>query len=130
MQVAGYLLQMIGLTMIGLVSELPAALLGCALIGLGFAFAFPIATGALQSEVPDAMRGRVMAYHTLFHLGNRPFVALFVGTLATFVGAQTAVFAGVVLAPLGLVVTRIAWRQLSEERREPERALASAAVDV
>jgi MFS family permease len=132
MQVGGYLLQASGLLIVALVGSLPAALLAVSMIGLGFAFAFPIATGVLQAEVPDAMRGRVMSYHTMFHLGNRPFAALAAGTLATLVGAHSAVLGGVVLAPLGLIVARHGWRQLAELRSrsapDPDPDLAVAAA--
>lgn len=116
MQAGGYGLQFVGLLIAGLVTWLPAALVAISLIGLGFAFAFPIATGVLQSEVPDGMRGRVMSYHTMFHLGNRPFAALAVGSFASLVGAHPAVFGGLILAPLGLSITRLGWRQLSAAR--------------
>ena len=129
MQAAGYLLQLSGLFLVALVGQLGLAAVPIAMIGLGFAFAFPVATGALQSEVPDAMRGRVMSYHTLFHLGNRPFTALTIGTLATLVGAHVAVLGGLVLAPLGLIATRLAWRQLEASRGEPEAGLAPAGAD-
>jgi MFS family permease len=128
MQAGGYVLQMVGLLVVALVGSLPAALIAIAAIGLGFAFAYPVATGVLQSEVPDGMRGRVMSFHTMFHLGNRPFAALAVGTLATFVGAHEAVLAGMLLAPLGLFITRLGWRQLTAARSGagPETLVAEA----
>jgi MFS family permease len=131
MQAAGYVMQMLGLLTVGLVGQFWAALLAVVFVGLGFAFAFPVATGALQSEVPDAMRGRVMSYHTLFHLGNRPFAALAVGSLATLVGAHSAVLGGMLLAPLGLVITRVGWRQLAAARgrASADAALAAAGAD-
>jgi MFS family permease len=129
MQAGGYVLQMVGLLVVALVGSLEAAVFAIACVGLGFAFAFPVATGVLQSEVPDGMRGRVMSYHTMFHLGNRPFAALAVGTLATFVGPHSAVLGGLVLAPLGLFATRLGWRQLSAARGEPETKIATAVAE-
>jgi MFS family permease len=125
MQIAGYGLQFGGLLLAGLLTWLPAALVAISLIGLGFAFAFPIATGVLQAEVPDEMRGRVMSYHTMFHLGNRPFAALAVGSFASLVGAHPAVFLGLILAPLGLFITRLGWEQLSVARSRSTDALAA-----
>jgi len=54
-----------------------------------------------------------MSVHQVAHLGNRPFTALLVGSLATILEAQAAIVGGLVLLPIGLVSTRAAWRRLS-----------------
>jgi hypothetical protein len=46
------------------------------------------------------------------HLGNRPFAALAAGAIAATLGPASACLAGVVLAPIGLVAVRSAWRSL------------------
>jgi MFS family permease len=113
MVIAGLGIQAAALAGTALAGALAPALLAVGLLGFGFSLSFPVLTGTLQAEVPDAVRGRVMAFHQMAHLGNRPVVALAVGTLATLLGAQPAVLAGVVLAPLGLLATRLAWARLA-----------------
>ncbi len=83
---------------------------GC--VGFGFSLCFPVLTGALQADVPDAVRGRIMAFHQMSHLGNRPFAALAAGSAAAIVGAQPAILIALVLPPVGLLATRRAWRLL------------------
>ncbi|HET7702128.1 MAG TPA: MFS transporter [Candidatus Limnocylindrales bacterium] len=113
MAALGLILQAGGLLGTAVAPALPIALLSVALIGFGFSLCFPVLTGTLQLEVPDVLRGRIMAFHQTAHLGNRPITALLIGAVATLAGAQPAVIAGAVLAPLGLMATRRAWRQLA-----------------
>ena len=110
--VMGLLLQAIGLVTVSVATTLPVAAIGVAAIGTGFSFCFPILTGVLQTEVPDAMRGRLMAFHQMAHLGNRPFAALAAGAMAATFGIPAACLAGLVLVPLGLVAVRATWRGL------------------
>jgi len=114
----GLILQAAGLATTAFAPSLLVALVAVGLVGFGFSLCFPVLTGRLQLEVPDAVRGRVMAFHQTAHLGNRPLTALVVGGLATFLGAQHAVLAGVILAPLGLLATRRAWRLLADRPGE------------
>lgn len=123
----GLLVQAVGLAMTGLAPNLGVASIAVGLVGFGFSLSFPVLTGAVQAEVPDEVRGRVMAFHQMSHLGNRPFVALAIGALATMFSAQVAVVAGVLLAPLGLVATRIAWRRLRDH--DPKAAQAGPALE-
>lgn len=116
----GLILQAVGLTATALAATLAVALVAVGLVGFGFSLCFPVLTGTLQLEVPDAVRGRVMAFHQTAHLGNRPITALLVGTLATILGAQHAVIVGAILAPIGLVATHRAWRMLAARPVEPE----------
>jgi hypothetical protein len=85
------------------------------LIGFGFSLCFPVLTSELQAEVPDAVRGRIMAFHQMSHLGNRPFAALAAGAAAALVGAQPAIAIALALIPLGLVAGARAWRSLDAE---------------
>lgn len=126
MAALGLLLQAGGLLGTALAPNLAIALLLVGLIGFGFSLCFPVLTGTLQMEVPDGLRGRIMAFHQTAHLGNRPITALLFGAIATIVGAQPAAIAGAVLAPLGLYATRRAWRQLAS-RSAPVTASDPAA---
>jgi len=120
----GLLLQLAGLLILGLARDLVVAAPAVGLVGCGFSFCFPVLTSALQSEVPDAVRGRLMAIHQMAHLGNRPFAALAAGAITAAFGAGIACFAGMLLAPIGLVAVRAAWRSL-DRRAE----IASPAVE-
>ena len=116
----GLVLQAVGLVGTATAPTLEVALVAVGLVGFGFSLCFPVLTGTLQIEVPDAVRGRVMAFHQTAHLGNRPITALLVGSLAAAVGAQQAAIAGAILAPIGLVATRRAWRMLAARRSQPD----------
>jgi len=127
MAAAGLGLQALGLVGTWLAPVLPVALVAVAFVGFGFSLCFPVLTGALQLELPDAVRGRIMAFHQTAHLGNRPITAVIVGVLATAFGAQPAVAAGAVLAPIGIVASRRAWRLLSARAVEPDVEAAAIA---
>ncbi len=118
----GLVFEAVGLVGTAAANGLAMASVAVGLVGFGFSLSFPVLTGLLQTEVPDQIRGRIMAFHQMSHLGNRPVAALVVGTAATLVGAQNAALAGLLLAPIGLVATERAWRQLRERaRREADR---------
>ncbi|MGH2492780.1 MAG: hypothetical protein ACRDF9_14890, partial [Candidatus Limnocylindria bacterium] len=82
---------------------------------------------AIQTEVPDAVRGRVLAFHQMAHLGNRPFAALAAGAIAASFGVGAACLAAMLLAPLGLAAVRRAWRGL-DEQAEPVGAMARTSL--
>ncbi len=112
----GLLVQAVGLVLTLVARDLTLAAIAGSLLGFGFSLCFPVLTSALQAEVPDAVRGRIMALHQMAHLGNRPFAALAAGATAAIVGSQPAVLIGVVLAPIGLVASGRAWRALTRDR--------------
>jgi MFS family permease len=82
-----------GAAMMALAPSLPLALAGSALTGLAFALSFTLLTALVQDVVPDGLRGRVMSFHMLAHLGSRPFVALLIGASAAAFGGRLAVAA-------------------------------------
>lgn len=125
MAAAGLLVQAAGLLATALAPTLTIAALAVALVGFGFSLCFPILTGTLQAEVPDDVRGRVMAFHQMAHLGNRPMTAIVVGTLATLVTARWTILAGLVLIPVGLVASQRAWQRL-RARVQPAEGIALA----
>ena len=124
----GLICQAVGLAGTAVAPGLGVAVVAVALVGLGFSLCFPVLTGTLQLEVPDAVRGRVMALHQTAHLGNRPITAVLFGAIATAAGAQPAVIVGAVLAPLGLLATRWAYRML--DARRPDGTSGSPADDL
>jgi len=117
----GLMFQLVGLVLVAFAPNLLLAGTGGGLVGAGFSFCFPVLTGVLQTEVPDAVRGRLLALHQMAHLGSRPFAALAAGAIAAALGPAAASLAGVVLAPIGLFAVRSAWRHLD---RSPVSATA------
>ena len=121
----GLVLQASGLITLSTATTLPVAAVGVAAIGTGFSLCFPIVTGVLQVEVPDALRGRLMSIHQMAHLGNRPFAALAVGAIAGSLGVPAACLAALLLVPLGLAAVRATWRGLAPTA-VPEPAVAQS----
>jgi len=119
----GLLIQAVGIVGTFLAGDLRVAAFSVGLVGFGFSLCFPVLTSGLQAEVPDAVRGRIMSFHQMAHLGNRPFAALAAGAVAVVVGAQSAVLIGLALTPLGLFATRRAWSALSRPATTVESAL-------
>ena len=69
--------------------------------GIGYLAASTTWTTALQEEVDDRMRGRIMGLWTIAFLGSRPLAALIDGGVADLAGPRVAVL--VVLIPLLVV---------------------------
>lgn len=111
----GLVLQGCGLLVAAFATEMAVAAVGVAAIGMGFALCLPVVTAAIQSEVPDRMRGRLMSFHQMALLGNRPFAALAAGALAATFGVPIVCIAATVLVPVGLLAVRAAWRNLGAE---------------
>ena len=57
----------------------------------------------IQSMVPDALRGRVMAVYSMMFVGLGPIGALIAGALAHRIGAPLTVAAGGALTILGAI---------------------------
>ena len=119
----GLILEAVGLVVLSQSTSLPAAALSVVAIGMGFSLCFPVVTGVLQTEVPDAIRGRLMSVHQMAHLGNRPFAALLAGAVAASLGVPAACLAATLLIPLGLISIRSVWRLL--DAGQGEAALAA-----
>ena len=123
----GLAMQFVGLFLLAIATNLVVAGVAVALVGWGFSFCFPVLTSAIQTEVPDAVRGRMLAFHQMAHLGNRPFAALAAGAIAASFGVGAACLAAMLLAPLGLAAVRQAWRGL-DEQAEPVGAIARTSI--
>jgi len=70
------------------------------LFGFGIILQFVTVNTLIQSEVPDAFRGRVMSLYTLTWFGMAPFGALALGFVASGIGYQGEMILH--LTPLGL----------------------------
>ena len=111
----GLVLQACGLLVASAATAMPVAAVGIVAIGMGFALCLPVVTAALQSEVPDHIRGRLMSFHQIALLGNRPFAALAAGALAASFGVAVALLAAMLFVPVGLLAVRAAWRNLGAQ---------------
>jgi len=114
----GLVFQLVGLFIVSQATQMSVAAPAVGLIGCGFSFCFPVLTSTLQTEVPDAVRGRLMSIHQMAHLGSRPFAALAAGAITASAGVPAACLAGMILAPIGLFAVRAAWRGL-DRRVDP-----------
>ena len=61
----------------------------------------------IQSMVPDAMRGRVMAIYAMMFMGMSPIGALVEGWIAERIGAPTTVMIGGAICVAGAIVFNI-----------------------
>jgi MFS family permease len=111
----GLVLQGCGLVVVSAATAMAVAAVGLVAIGMGFALCLPVVTAALQAEVPDHIRGRLMSFHQIALLGNRPFTALAAGAIAASVGVPLALLAATVFVPIGLFAMRVAWRGLGAQ---------------
>jgi predicted MFS family arabinose efflux permease len=111
----GLVLQACGLLVASAATAMVVAAIGIIAIGMGFALCLPVVTAALQSEVPDHIRGRLMSFHQIALLGNRPFTALAAGAIAASFGVPVALLAAMLFVPVGLFAVRAAWRDLGAQ---------------
>lgn len=103
----------VGLTVMGAgmllvaVAPLPSlAVAGIATSGVGMTFSLNAFTTLVQADVPDALRGRVMALWAMAFLGSRPVTALLTGTLTDLVGVRVAFALSAAVVLLGATATR------------------------
>jgi MFS family permease len=87
-------------------------------VGFSFMVAMAASNTLIQSMVPDALRGRVMALYSMMFMGMAPFGSLLAGSLAHHIGApRTVAVNGGLCAVAGLVFR---WKlpRLRSEARE------------
>jgi MFS family permease len=97
----------------------------CLLIPVGFFIMLQMACSntLIQTMVPDALRGRVMAVYSMMFMGMAPFGALLGGALADRMGAPIAVAVGGLASIVGAI-----WfgRKLPAFRGEARLLIAQA----
>jgi MFS family permease len=102
----GLTLMAAGLLVAAVAPDAWLAVLGFAVTGVGSVLAVTGFTTALQRQLPDALRGRVMALWSVAFLGNRPIAAVLDGAAADLVGPRLAMVLAVSVALLGVALTR------------------------
>jgi MFS family permease len=72
----------------------------------------------IQTMVPDALRGRVMAVYSMMFMGMAPFGALLAGAIASRLGAPVTVALGGATCIAGSLVFGSKWPALRVEARQ------------
>jgi MFS family permease len=90
----------ISTTLAANMTEVWAAALFIACYGFGVILLFVTVNTLIQSQVPDAFRGRVLSLYTLTFFGVGPFGALLLGFLARYISTPTAMTLYAVLGGL------------------------------
>ena len=133
----GLLLVAVGLSGTALSPTTPPALLGAVVTGSGFLLGVTGTNSELQKAVPEALRGRVMAWWAVAFLGCRPLAALVDGVIADLTSVRVAL---AVAAGLAGVSGILAWSrgvqadgeadgsqaEPSDDQRKPDSSLARA----
>jgi MFS family permease len=102
----GTLLVPIGLLVFAVTRSTPLSLLVMAMVGAARILVMNLANAMVQSQVPDALRGRVMSIYSLVFFGAMPLGALWVGAIAERLGEPLAI---VLNGALLLVLAFAAW---------------------
>lgn len=95
-----------GTLLSGIAPSAPVAVVGTALGGVGLTFSLNAFTTLVQTDVPDALRGRVMALWSMAFLGSRPATALTTGWLTDALGVRLALVLSAVVILVGAWATR------------------------
>jgi MFS family permease len=90
------------------------------LVPVGFSMMLQMASSntLIQTMVPDALRGRVMAVYSMMFMGMAPFGALLAGAIANHLGAPKTVALGGLTCLIGGLVFATRWPTLRGEARQ------------
>ena len=102
----GLALMGVGTALAGLAPVPAFAVAGVALGGAGMTFALNTFTTLIQEDVPDLLRGRVMALWAMAFLGSRPVTALVTGWLTDAINVRVALSLSAVTILAGAWATR------------------------
>jgi MFS family permease len=92
------------------------AMIALVLVGFGITTQLASTNTLVQTSVPDAMRGRVIAVYAVMFMGIAPFGALMAGAIAERVGVSWTMGGGGALCLLGaLVFTALGWEALKKD---------------
>ncbi len=89
-----------------LIHWLPLSLLLMVFIGCATVFVLNLCNAAVQSLVPDTLRGRVMGVYSTIFMGSMPLGALFLGTVAAQAGETRA---ALLSAAAAFLISLVIW---------------------
>jgi MFS family permease len=95
-----------GMLLAGVAPTAGIAVAGYAAGGIGMTFSLNSFTTLVQSDVPDALRGRVMALWAMAFLGSRPVTALVTGSLTDLISVRIALVLSASIVLVGAWATR------------------------
>lgn len=107
----------IGMLLLAAAPSLPWAMGAGVVAGIGYIYATISFTTTIQTDVPEALRGRVSAIWTMSFLGPRVVSSLIDGALADMVGPHVATM---LFAIPAVTVVPLARRALRPSLSEPE----------
>lgn len=90
MLLSAFAMTAVGAVVLGTTTHVPVAVLGAAVIGVGFSFTIPVLNSSLLLLSPDEYRGRVMSMFAMAHLGFRPVWSLAAGAVTSAFGPRWA----------------------------------------
>jgi MFS family permease len=96
----------VGLALAGIAPVGSVAAIGTALAGVGLMLALNSFTTLLQADLPDELRGRVMAVWAMAFLGLRPFSATLSGWVTDLTDVRIAFALAAAVLALGAFATR------------------------
>jgi MFS family permease len=102
----GLALMGVGTLLAGIAPAPGVAVVGIAIAGAGMTFSLNAFTTLVQADVPDSLRGRVMALWSMAFVGSRPITALTTGTLTDTVGVRPALLLSGIAILIGAWLTR------------------------
>ncbi|MGB8214620.1 MAG: MFS transporter [Anaerolineales bacterium] len=111
----GLLVMPVALFIFALVRWLPLSLLALVVVGWSLMMVTNNCNTLIQSDVPDALRGRVMGVYSLIFNGAIPIGALLAGAVAERIGAPLT---AMICAGILLVYALMAWVFLPDIRRQ------------
>jgi MFS family permease len=95
-----------GLMTASLAGVVPVAAAGLGFAGFGMTLALNAFTTLVQSDLPDGLRGRIMALWAMAFLGSRPITAAVSGALTDLTSVRAALMTTAGVVALGALLTR------------------------
>jgi MFS family permease len=118
--VAGTAVAVVSLVALASIRSFPLALIGAAVLSLGFSLAMGLAATVIQEQVEPALRGRVMGLYTLSFMGVVPFSGLAATALADWIGLPVVMQLSALLYAAG-ALGPFAWLRPLSTAPEPTR---------
>lgn len=108
----------IGLVLFSFSTSLPLSVAIMVVTGFAMMIEMSASNTLIQTMVPDALRGRIMAVYTMMFMGMAPVGALLAGTLADHIGAPLTVRVGGMLCAIGALLFALALPKLRREAHQ------------